>query len=441
MTPTNVDSEALAQQVLDRARAHGAEEAEVGVQAASGLTAEVRLSEVDTLEYHRDKGLSVTAFIGQAKGSASTSDFSAESLDAAAAKACELARRSSPDPANGLADPRHLATAIPDLDLDHPADIAPEDAIERARACEAAARAVDERITNSEGGEMSWGRTTAVYGNTNGFLGGYTGTRFGVSAAVVAEDDGGMQRDFWFTTGRDMADLEEPDAVGHRAGERTVRRLGARGLGTTRAPVLFEAPVAGSLLSHLVSAVRGSNLYRGSSFLVDAAGQQIFAPGITIHEDPHRPKGLGSAPFDSEGVATVARDLVADGVLTGYCLDSFSARKLGLETTGHAGGVHNLYFQPGERDLDGLLRAMDTGLLVTELIGMGVNTVTGDYSRGAAGFWVEGGVIAYPVEEITIAGNLKDMYQNIAGVGSDLELRGNVSAPSVLLGEMTVAGQ
>ncbi|MFP4561231.1 MAG: metalloprotease PmbA [Thiohalorhabdus sp.] len=436
-----IDHEALAERILERARSHGADQAEVGVQTASGLSAEVRLGEVDALEYHRDKGCSVTVYLNGARGSASTSDFSDEAVDSTVAKACTLARRTSPDPANGLADPDKLATEIPDLDLDHPAEMEPEEAIERARACEAAARAVDGRISNSEGGEFSWSRGTVVYANSHGFLGGYSGTRFGVSAAVVAEEGGSMQRDFWYATARDLAELEDGEAVGRRAGERTARRLGARRISTARVPVLFEAPVASSLLGHLVGAVRGSNLYRRSSFLVDAAGEQVFTPGITIREEPHRPKGLGSAPFDGEGVGTRQRDLVADGVLTGYCLDSYSARKLGMETTGHAGGVHNLYLLPGEHDPQALLREMGTGLLVTELIGMGVNNVTGDYSRGAAGFWVEDGEIAYPVEEITIAGNLKDMFKDIAGVGNDLELRGNVSAPSVLIGGMTVAGQ
>jgi PmbA protein len=435
------DIDSVAQQLLERARAHGAEQAEAGIQSATGLTAEVRLGEVDTLEYHRDKGASVTAFIGGAKGSASTSDFSEAAIEAAAEKACALARRTSPDPANGLADPEHLATDIPDLDLDHPVTVEPDEAVERARACEAAARSVDGRISNSEGGEFEWGRGTRVYANSHGFAGGYTGTRFGVSAAVVASDDAGMQRDFWFSTARDLEGLEDVEAVGRRAGERTVRRLGARRVDTARVPVLFEAPVAASLLGHLVAAVRGSNLYRGSSFLVDKAGERIFTPGITVREVPHRRKGLGSAPFDGEGVATRERALVDDGVLTGYCLDSYSARKLGLETTGHAGGVHNLYLEAGEQGPDELLRRMGTGLLVTELIGFGVNGVTGDYSRGAAGFWVEGGEIAYPVEEITIAGNLKTMFTDIAAVGSDLDFRGNLASPSVLIGEMTVAGQ
>ncbi len=441
MTAAATDSEVLAGRALERARAHGAEQAEVSVQSASGLSASVRMGEVDTLEYHRDKGCSVTVFIGRAQGSATTTDFSDGAIDAAAEKACALARRTSPDPANGLADPEHLATAIPDLDLDHPAAIDPEGAIERARACEDAARAVDPRITNSEGAELSWGRGTVVYANSRGFLGSYTGTRFGVSAAVVASDDAGMQRDHWFSAARDLAELEDPAAVGRRAGERSVRRLGARRLGTARVPVLFEAPVAASLLGHLAAAVRGSNLYRGSSFLLDAAGERVFSPGVTVREEPHRPKGLGSAPFDAEGVATRTRDLVAEGVLSGYCLDSYSARKLGLATTGHAGGVRNLYLLPGDRDPEALLAELGTGLLVTELIGFGVNAVTGDYSRGAAGFWVEGGEIAYPVEEITIAGNLRDMYADIAAVGSDLELRANVSSPSVLIGEMTVAGE
>lgn len=434
-------NESIAQQLLERASAHGADQAEAAIQAASGLSAEVRLGEVDALEYHRDKGATVTAFIGGAKGSATTTDFSEAAIEATAEKACALARMTSPDPANGLADPDQLASDIPDLDLDHPAEIEPDAAIERARACEAAARAVDGRISNSEGGEFEWGRGSLAYANSHGFAGGYTGTRFGVSAAVVASDDAGMQRDYWFSTARALDGLEDGEAVGRRAGERTVRRLGARRVSTAKVPVAFEAPVAASLLGHLVAAVRGSNLYRGSSFLVDAAGEQVFNRGITIREEPHRPRGLGSAPFDGEGVATRERNLVDDGVLTGYCLDSYSARKLGLETTGHAGGVRNLFLEPGGRTPEALLAEMGTGLLVTELIGFGVNGVTGDYSRGAAGFWVENGEIVYPVEEVTIAGNLKAMFTDIAAVGSDLEFRGNIASPSVLIGEMTVAGE
>ena len=442
MSGAPIDNEALAHKVLERAKAHGAEQAEVGIRSASGLSAEVRLGEVDALEYHRDKGASVTVFIGNAKGSATSSDMSDDALERTVEKACALARQTSPDPCNGLAEREYLAIETPELDLDHPVDMEPEEAIERARTCEEAARNVDSRIANSEGGEFSWARGTVVYANSHGFLGGYTGTRYGVSAAVVAaEDDGAMQRDFWFSSARALPDLEDAGDVGRRAGERTVRRLGARRLGTAKVPVLFEAPIAGSLLSHLVSAIRGSSLYRRSSFLVDMAGEQVFSPGITIHEQPHRKRGLGSVPFDGEGVTTVERDLVADGVLTGYCLDSYAARKLDLTPTGHAGGVHNLYLQPGAHDPQALLREMGTGLLVTELIGFGVNNVTGDYSRGAAGFWVENGEIAYPVEEITIAGNLKDMYRDIAAVGSDLDFRGNINAPSVLIGEMTVAGQ
>ncbi len=437
----SIDNEALAGRLLERARAHGADQAEVGVQGASGLTAAVRLGEVDTLEYHRDKECSLTVFIDQAKGSATTTDFSEASLEATAEKACALARRTSPDPANGLADPAHLAGNIPDLDLDHPAELGPEEAIERARACEEAARGVDTRITNSEGGEFSWMRATLAYANSHGFSGAYSETQFGVYAAVVASDERGMQRDFWFSSACDLEDLEDPAEVGRRSGERSVRRLGARPIATTKVPVLYEGPVAASLLGHLVSAVRGPSLYRGASFLAGRAGERIFAPGITIREEPLRPKGLGSAPFDGEGVATRNRDLVAEGVLTGYCLDSYSARKLGMESTGNAGGVHNLHLVPGERDPQQLLREMGTGLLVTELIGFGVNNVTGDYSRGAAGFWVENGEIAYPVEEITIAGNLESMFADIAAVGNDLRMRSNVCSPSVLIGQMTVAGQ
>ncbi len=435
------DNEALIQHLLERARAHGAEQAEAGIQAATGLTASVRMGEVDTLEYHRDKECTLTVFINQAQGSATTTDFSEASLEAAAEKACLLARQTSPDPANGLADPERLATEIPDLDLDHPVELEPQEAIARAQACEEAARGVDARIRNSEGGEFSWLRARLAYANSHGFSGAYTATHFGVSAAVIATDDQAMQRDFWFASACDLADLEDPEAVGWRCGQRAVRRLGARPLNTTKVPVLYEGPAAASLLGHLVSAVRGSNLYRGASFLQGQAGERIFAPGITVREEPLRRKGLGSAPFDAEGVATQDRRLVDDGVLTDYCLDSYSARKLGWETTGNAGGVHNLYLVPGQHSPEELLREMGTGLLVTELIGFGVNNVTGDYSRGAAGFWVENGEIAFPVEEITVAGHLKTMYADIVAVGNDLEMRSNVCSPSLLIGEMTVAGQ
>jgi PmbA protein len=333
-----------------------------------------------------------------------------------------------------------LAKHIVELDLDHPWELTVDAAIDLARDCEDHAREVDKRITNSEGASVSTHRGTEAYANTHGFEGLVTGTRHSMGCAVIGEQDGLMQRDFWYSAARDSGDLESPPDVGETAARRALRRLGARQITTREAPVLFEAPIASSLLSHFLAAVRGSSLYRKASFLLDQLGQPVFPSFVRIHEQPHLPKAVGSAAFDNEGVTTENRDLVTGGVLRGYVLDSYSARKLGMETTGNAGGVRNLTIEPGALDLMGLLKEMDTGLLVTELIGFGVNVVTGDYSRGAAGFWVEGGEIQYPVEEITIAGNLMAMFQRIAQVGNDVDLRGNIRCGSILLEKLTIAG-
>ena len=341
----------------------------------------------------------------------------------------------------GLAPAEHMAREVPDLDLFHPWALSAEQAIELARTCEDAARAVDVRIRNSEGATVSSHHGLRAYANTHGFSGAYRSSRHSISCSVLGEQDGGMQRDYWYSVARARADLEAPEAVGRRAGERAVRRLGARRLSTRHVPVVFIAEQATGLFGHFVNAVRGPSLYRNASFLLDHLGRRIFPEFLRIHEQPHLPRALGSAPFDNEGVATRPRDLVEHGVLAGYVLDSYSARRLGRETTGNSGGVHNLTVEPGTLDLPALLRRMDTGLLVTELMGHGVNIVTGDYSRGASGFWVEGGEIAYPVEEITIAGNLRDMFQAIAAVGNDVDTRGNIRSGSVLIERMTVAGE
>jgi PmbA protein len=402
----------------------------------------VRLGEVETVEHTRDKGLGVTVYFGQCSGSASTTDLAAAAVRDTVRAACAIAKFTAADDCAGLADPALLAREFPDLGLYRPWNPGMDRAIALARACEAAARACDARITNSEGATLSTHAGLEVYGNSHGFLGHQAATRHGLSVSVIAQDASGMQRDYWYTVDRAADRLESAEAVGREAGRRTLRRLGGRKLSTRRVPVVFEAPVASSLLSHFVGAVRGGSLYRRASFLLDSLGQPVFAPGVRLHEQPHLPGGLGSAVFDSEGVATRARDLVRAGVLQGYVLDSYSARKLKLATTGNAGGVHNLTLEPfgGAADLDALLRQMGTGLLVTELIGFGVNTVTGDYSRGAAGFWVEGGSIAYPVEEITVAGNLKDMFHDIVAAGGDVDVRGNLRTGSVLVGALTVAG-
>jgi PmbA protein len=433
--------EAIVARVLDEARSQGASAAEAAVSTDSGLSVTVRLGEVETLEYHKDQGVGVTVYFGQRKGSASTSDLSNASLREAVAAASRIARHTAEDPFAGLADAALMATHYPDLDLDHPWEVSAEEAIEIARACEDAARGQDERITNSEGGTVNTFRGTSVYGNTHGFVGGYSATRHSLSCSVIGEQNGAMQRDYWYSVARDRAGLESPEDVGREAALRTIHRLGSKRLSTRQSPVVFAADVARSLLGHFVGAVRGGALYRKASFLLDHLDKPVFPEFVHIHEQPHLKGALGSAPFDNEGVATRSRDLVTDGVLKSYVLDSYSARRLGMQSTGNAGGTRNLTIDPGQLDFPGLLREMGTGLLVTELIGHGVNNVTGDYSRGAAGFWVENGEIAYPVEEITVAGNLKDMFMGIREVGTDVDRRGNIRTGSILIERMTIAGE
>jgi len=433
----NIVSEALGQ-----ARALGATQAEADVSLQKGLTTTVRLGEVETVEYQRDRGMGITVYFGKRKGSASTADLSARAVAETVEKACDIARYTAEDDCSGLADPAELATSIPDLDLDHPWEISPEEAVECARSCEAAGRVVDTRITNSEGATVGSHRGVRVYGNSHGFLGGYPSTSHSISCVLLAQSGDDMQRDYWYSSTRDARDLESAESIGRMAGVRAVARLRARKLTTQRARVLFAPEVARGLIGHFLGAVRGSSQYRKSSFLLGAAGQQVFPSFFELRERPHIIKGLGSSPFDSEGVATRDRELVQDGVLQGYVLGSYSARKLGLRTTGNAGGNHNLLVESktGGLPIDAILRELGTGLLVTELMGQGVNGVTGDYSRGASGFWVENGVVGDPVHEITIAGNLKDMYRNIAAIGSDVDLRGSVRVGSVLISEMTIAG-
>jgi PmbA protein len=339
-------------------------------------------------------------------------------------------------------DPEALARDIPDLDLDHPWSLAPEEAIELARRCEAAGLAVDARITNSEGASVNTQRHLGVYGNSLGFLAGSTGTSHSISCSLIAQHGEEMQRDYWYSSARDSADLEAPESIGRRAGERAVARLGSRKLTTRKAPIAYSPDMARGLFRHFIGAIRGASQYRKASFLLNAAGQEIFPTFLQMQERPHIPKGLASAPFDGEGAATHDRDLVRDGVLQGYVLGSYSARKLGLKTTGNAGGIHNLIIAaPGKAlDMESFLTRMNTGLLVTEMMGQGVNGVTGDYSRGASGFWVENGVIAFPVHEVTIAGNLKQMYRDIVALGNDVDVRGGIRTGSVLIGEMTIAG-
>ncbi len=432
---------ALVQDALDHARRNGASAAEADVSEGFGHSVTVRLDEVETIEYNRDKDIGITVLFGHQRGHASTSDFSPAALRDTVEKACSIARYTASDPFAGLADPALLAGPdLPDLDLYYPWPLSVDDAIAMAQRCEHAALQCDKRISNSEGATVYTQESQFAYGNSLGFMGGYAGSSHGISCSVIAGADSGMQRDYLYTTAHDPHDLQSVEAVGREAGMRTVRRLKARKLKTCHAPVLFEATMASSLIGHFVGAVSGGSLYRKSSFLPDSLGQQVFAAEIQLREDPHRLKGLASSAFDDDGVATRARDVVVDGVVQGYFLGSYSARKLGMASTGNAGGNHNLVLAPFGGGFEDLLRQMDRGLLVTELLGHGVNAVTGDYSRGAAGFWVEQGAIQYPVHEITIAGNLKDMFRNIVAVGNDVVIRGSKITGSILVGEMTIAG-
>ncbi|HET7549404.1 MAG TPA: metalloprotease PmbA [Usitatibacter sp.] len=440
--PLTRDSMAdVARRALEFARAHGASDAEVEVSAAIGQSVTVRRGEVETVEYNRDKGLGITVYLGKRRGNASTSDLSPEAVERTVEAACAIARHTAEDDAAGLPDAERLYRGEPpDLDLFHPWGLTVEEAIAIARRSEAAALAVDKRITNSEGATASSYDSDFILANSAGFLGGFASSKASVGCGVVAEDAGGMQRDYWFTSERNPARLESAESVGRTAGERAVRRLGGRRVPTGEAAVLFEAHVAGTLLGHFVSAASGASLYRRSSFLLDRLGTPVFSPAVEILEDPFQPGGMASGYFDAEGVATAKRRIVEGGVLNGWFLSSYSARKLGLATTGNAGGNHNLVVKSGEHDLAGLARLMGRGLLVTEMMGQGVNPVTGDYSRGAAGFWVEGGEIRFPVEEVTIAGNLLDMFRGIVAVGRDVLVRGSKETGSILVERMTIAG-
>jgi PmbA protein len=435
------DLQDLVALALAEARGLGASDAEVGVSVDTGLSVTARLREVETLEYQRDRGMGVTVYRGKRKGSASTGDLSAGAIRDSIAKAYSIAGFTAQDECAGLPDPDMLARDFPDLDLFHPWSIDPDAARELAIACEAAALDADPRIGNSEGSTLSSHRGLRVFGNSLGFMGTVATTLHSLSCVVVAEDGEEMQRDYWYSTVRDWHDLEDGVSIGKQAAARALRRLNARKLSTVTAPVLFVPELARGLFGSFLGAIRGGSQYRRASFLLDSAGQKVFPEWMQISERPHLRKALSSAAFDSEGVATRDREIVQDGVLTGYVLSTYSARKLGLKTTGNAGGVHNLIVAGGAEDFAGLLRKMGRGLVVTELMGQGVNGVTGDYSRGAAGFWVENGAIAYPVHEITIAGNLREMFRQVVAVGNDVDTRGGIRTGSVLIEQMTIAGE
>ncbi|EGV30955.1 peptidase U62 modulator of DNA gyrase [Thiorhodococcus drewsii AZ1] len=431
----------IIEDMLKEAKRQGASDAEASVGSSAGLEVAVRLGEVETVEHTRDNGLSVTVYFGHSKGSASTSDLSPGAIRDAVSAACAIAAHTQEDRCAHLAEAELMATEVPDLDLYHPWSIGVDEAIELAVSCEDAARAYDTRIVNSEGASLSTHFGIHIAGNSRGFIGGYPTTRHGLNCAVIGQDGDAMQRDFWWTTARCAADLDTARSVGERAAARTVARLGGRRLDTREAPVMFRAEVATGLLRSLLGAISGSSIYRRSSFLLDRLGERIFPEFVRIHEEPHLRRGLSSAPFDGDGVATRAKDLVRDGILQTYVLDTYSGCRLGMPTTGNAGGVRNLRIEMGELDRAGMLREMGTGLLVTELMGHGVNNVTGDYSRGASGFWVENGEIQYPVEEITIAGNLKDMFAGLVAVGNDCDFPGGTRTGSWLIDRMTIAGE
>ena len=438
---TQEDLESIIERALEEARTRGASQAEAAVSQDTGLSVGVRLGEVETLEHQRDRSMGITVYFGKRKGSASTADFSLDAVRATVAKACSIARFTAEDACSGLADAALMSRAPPSLDLAHPWNVTADLAIDIAKSCEAAALAFDARINNSEGASLGTHQGLHVYGNTHGFVGGYPTTSHSLSCVVLAGNGEDMQRDYWYSSSRDWHELEQAEAIGRESARRTIARLGPRKLSTRRAPVLLVPEIARGLIGHFVGAVRGTSQYRQSSFLLNSAGQQVFPAGFSIAERPHIPKAMGSAPFDDEGVATRDRELVADGVLTGYILSSYSARKLGLQTTGNAGGAHNLVVAPTlAGGMNALLARLGTGLLVTELMGQGVNMVTGDYSRGAAGFWVENGALQYPVAEITIAGNLREMLKGIAAAGDDVDARGSTRVGSILLQEMTIAG-
>jgi len=430
----------ISQRLLARARALGASQAEVSCSEERGLNVSVRMGEVETVESSNDRGIAVTVYFGKRKGSASTADLHESSLEATVEQACAIARHTEDDEAAGLADPELMAREFPDLDTWHPWRLDADEAVELALACEAAGREADPRVANSDGASFGSGESLAVYANSHGFVGRERETQHSLGLALIAGHGEAMQRDGWYSIGLARQDLESPAAIGRRAAERAVSRLDPRSVATGQYPVLFSAEVARSLVGHLLGAVSGGALYRKASFLLDSVGTRLFPEWLSIHERPLLPHGLRSAAFDADGVATRDNPLVVDGVLRRYVLGSYSARKLGLQTTGNAGGVHNLEVSANAGTLQDMLRGMGRGLLVTELMGQGVNPVTGDYSRGAAGFWVEDGQIAFPVDELTIAGNLRTMFAAVEAVGSEVDPRSHIRTGPILVGKMTVAG-
>ncbi|WP_443190168.1 metalloprotease PmbA [Pseudomonas indica] len=432
--------EAKVERILAEAKRQGASACEVSVSVEQGLSTTVRQREVETVEFNRDQGFGITLYLGKRKGSASTSASGEDAIRETVAAALAIAKHASEDECAGLADADLMARDLPELDLFHPWPITPEQAVELALNCEAVAFATDSRIRNADGTSLNTHQGCRVYGNSNGFIGGYASTRHSLSCVMIAEGEGQMQRDYWYDVSRQGEALADPASIGRHAAERAVRRLGARPVPTCEVPVLFAAELATGLFGHFLAAISGGNIYRKSSFLEGALGQRLFPEWMKLDERPHIPRALGSATFDGDGLATYAKSFVEQGELLSYVLSTYSGRKLNMPSTANAGGVHNLFVSHGDEDQAALIRRMDRGLFVTELMGQGLNLVTGDYSRGAAGYWVENGEIQFPVQEVTIAGNLRDMFLGIAAVGKDLERRSSISTGSVLIERMTVAG-
>lgn len=428
------------EQIVAEAKRQGATACEVAVSLEQGLSTSVRQREVETVEFNRDQGFGITLYVGHRKGSASTSASGPDAIRETVAAALAIAKHTSEDESSGLADAALMAKDQPDFDLFHPWDITPEQAIEKALICEAAAFDANSLIKNADGTTLNVHQGCRVYGNSHGFIGGYASTRHSLSCVMIAEKDGQMQRDYWYDVNRQGDLLMDARLIGKKAAERAASRLGARPVPTCEVPVLFSAELAGGLFGSFLGAISGGNLYRKSSFLEGAIGQRLFPEWMTIDERPHLMRAMGSSAFDGDGLATYAKPFVENGDLVSYILSTYSGRKLGLPSTANAGGVHNLFVSHGTEDHQALIRRMGRGLLVTELMGSGLNMVTGDYSRGAAGFWVENGEIQFPVQEVTIAGNMKDMFKQIVAVGSDLEMRSNIRTGSVLIEKMMVAG-
>ncbi|SDJ47577.1 microcin-processing peptidase 1. Unknown type peptidase. MEROPS family U62 [Pseudomonas delhiensis] len=428
------------ERIVAEAKRQGASGCEVAVSLEQGLSTSVRQREVETVEFNRDQGFGITLYVGQRKGSASTSATGDEAIRETVAAALAIARHTSEDDCSGLADPALMARDLPDLDLYHAWSLTPDQAVERALACEAAAFDADPRVTKADGTTLNIHHGCRVYGNSHGFIGGYASTRHSLSCVMIAEGEGQMQRDYWYDVKRRGELLDSPQSIGRRAAQRAASRLGARPVPTAEVPVLFAPEVAVGLFGHFLGAISGGSLYRKSSFLEGCLGQRLFPEWLTLDERPLLPGALGSAAFDNDGLATYAKPFVENGTLVSYVLGTYSGRKLGMPSTANAGGVHNLFVSHGDEDQKALLRRMGRGLLVTELMGQGVNLVTGDYSRGAGGYWVENGEIQFPVQEVTIAANLKDLFASILAIGNDVENRGNLHTGSVLVERMMVAG-